>query len=106
VHLMPPLTILIISPNCSIFLALLLASFRKFVDYDSARDPTEITRHYKETLFVKNGRMITLHPWPYVPSEDRDYRPTFLLIMSITEAAIYGESDKMAEVVRTECRMY
>jgi hypothetical protein len=83
--------------------AVLFQEMRTLVDYANAWDTAELARRYKDTLFIKNGRITMKHPVLYVSSEyHHGYRPTFMVIMSIMEDGIYGESDKMVEVVGTD----
>ncbi|CAB9497324.1 expressed unknown protein [Seminavis robusta] len=81
----------------------LFEEMQNLVDYEQVWDPKQVKSLYKETLYTKNGRLIMMYPVPYVPSEyDPNYSPNFMVVMSITEEEIYGESNDMNAVIRND----
>ncbi|CAB9506181.1 expressed unknown protein [Seminavis robusta] len=83
----------------------LFAQMQSLVDYNQVWDPDDVRRRYNQTVYTNDGRLIMMSPIPYLPSEyDPFYRPEYMIVMTISEAEIYGDSNRMEAVIRGDIR--
>jgi hypothetical protein len=73
---------------------------RNLVNYDTTWDPNELNQIYNQTMFRNNGRLVMMYPVPYLPAQYvPDYRPEFMIVMSISQGEIFDESAQMDDHV-------
>jgi len=62
------------------------AELYNLVSYSSPWDPKEVDSLYEDTLKHGDGYLVAAYPMPPIPQEyDRNYRPEFLVVVSIDE---------------------
>eukprot|EP00520_Triparma_pacifica_P008837 CAMPEP_0118669550 /NCGR_PEP_ID=MMETSP0785-20121206/20964_1 /TAXON_ID=91992 /ORGANISM="Bolidomonas pacifica, Strain CCMP 1866" /LENGTH=1805 /DNA_ID=CAMNT_0006564247 /DNA_START=118 /DNA_END=5535 /DNA_ORIENTATION=+ len=78
-----------------------LESMTNIFDFSqSSWDPAEAKAKYQNTIYVNDGRMLSVYPVPAVPEVyDPNYAPIYLMIISIEEEEILSQADSMDDAI-------
>jgi len=75
------------------------------VNYSAPWEPQEVKGIYSQTLFQKNGQLVMIYPINLPQQYDPDYRPEFMIVMSISEDEIFGKSDDMDDMIWSDIKL-